>query len=82
MKVEIYTKRGCDCCGKAERKLLAAAYDHDLTVTTRDITDDVDLMAKYGNQVPVVFFDGKLRFKMQVNEVLLKKLLANVPARV
>ncbi|MCC6574843.1 MAG: glutaredoxin family protein [Planctomycetes bacterium] len=82
MNVLVYTKPGCDCCAKALRKLQTAAYDHDLTITARDISGDAGLMAKYGNLVPVVFFDGKLRFKMQVNEVLLKKVLANVPARV
>lgn len=81
MRVEMYCKRDCDCCEKAFKVLARYAYDYDLAITCTDITDNVALMARYGNQIPVVFIDGKLRFKGRVNEVLWRRLLVNAPAR-
>lgn len=81
MRVEMYCKRDCDCCERAFAVLAKYAYDFDLDITCTDITDDAEKMKKYGGQIPVVFFDGKLRFKGKVNEVLLRRLLVNVPAR-
>lgn len=82
MDVEIFTKPGCDCCETAMRKLMLAAYDHEIMVRSRDISDDAMLMARYGNDLPIVFFDGKLRFRREVNDALLKKLLARTTLRV
>jgi glutaredoxin len=81
MRVEMYCKRSCECCEKAFNVLAKYAYDYDLNITCTDITDDAEKMAKYGEQIPIVFFDGKLRFKGKINEVLLRRLLVNVPAR-
>ena len=81
MRVEMYCKRSCDCCEKAFNVLAKYAYDYDLAITCTDITDDAEKMEKYGEQIPIVFFDGKLRFKGKINEVLPRRLLVNVPAR-
>lgn len=82
MDVEVFTRPGCGCCETALRKLMLAAYDHEITVRSRDISNDAALAARYGNDLPVVFFDGKLRFRREVNDVLLKKLLARAALRV
>jgi hypothetical protein len=40
-----------------------------------DVDASPELRAKYDTCVPVVVMDGKERFRGQVNEVLLKRLL-------
>ena len=82
MRVEMYCKRSCDCCEKASNLLAKYAYDYDWAITCTDITDAAEKVKKYGEQIPIVFIDGKLRFKGKINEVLLRRLLVNVPARV
>jgi hypothetical protein len=40
-----------------------------------DVDGDPELAALHGDWVPVVTVNGKVRFRGQVNEVLLKRLL-------
>jgi hypothetical protein len=40
-----------------------------------DIDTDPDLVARYGTEVPVVTVNGKVRFRGEVNRVLLERLL-------
>lgn len=81
MRVEVYTKPGCTCCDDVIRRLLLAAYDYELEVEVRDISTDLALFKRFGHQTPVVFFDRRLRFRMQMNDVLLRRLLRRIPRR-
>ena len=47
-----------------------------LAPQTVDIDADLELVAKYTDCVPVVVIDGHERFRGQVNEVLLRRLLS------
>lgn len=40
-----------------------------------DIDSDGELVSRYGLQIPVVTVNGKVRFRGQVNLVLLQRLL-------
>lgn len=74
--VTVYTRAGCGCCDKAMAVLQAARRRHRLVIETVDVDADPDLAARYGSEVPVVAFDGKVRFRGVVNPVLLERLLA------
>jgi hypothetical protein len=52
---------------------LQRVYGFAMTVV--DVDTDPQLAARYGNQVPVVTVNGKVRFRGGVNEVLLTRLL-------
>ena len=70
--VILYTRSGCHLCDDA-RQLLES---YGLTPELVDIDADADLVDRYDTCVPVVVIDGKERFRGQVNEVLLRRLLA------
>jgi glutaredoxin len=69
--VILYTRVGCHLCDDA-RDLL---QQHGLTPQLVDIDRDTKLAAEFGNCVPVVEIDGRVRFRGRVNPVLLRRLL-------
>lgn len=75
--VQVYSRHGCTCCDKAMAVLEAAARKHRLKIEVIDVDTDPALVAAHGEHVPVVAIDGKVRFRGQVNPVLLERLLKN-----
>jgi glutaredoxin len=73
----VYTREGCDCCRKA-LDVLEEAHDRypSLVIETIDVASDPTLAEAYGAKAPVVAIGGKVRFRGQVNPVLLDRLLA------
>jgi glutaredoxin len=67
----LYTRQGCHLCDEARKVLLRSG----LSPTLVDIDEDAALVEKYTECVPVVVIDGRERFRGQVNEVLLRRLL-------
>jgi glutaredoxin len=53
----------------------AVLQAHGLTIEEVDIDADPELRAKYNDHVPVVFIDGKERFRGRIDELLLRRLL-------
>lgn len=72
VEVVLYTRAGCHLCDDAQDLLMR----HGLRPQLIDIDSDEGLVAKFNECVPVVFIDGKERFRGRVNEVLLRRLLA------
>ena len=70
-KVILYTRVGCHLCDDAE----ALLRRHGLHPQSVDIDRDSQLVEQFDNCVPVVEIDGKIRFRGQVNEMLLVRLL-------
>jgi glutaredoxin len=71
-RVILYARAGCHLCDEAEALLVR----HGLRPRLVDIDADPALRARYNECVPVVEIDGRERFRGQVNEVLLKRILA------
>jgi hypothetical protein len=59
MKLMLYVKSGCHLCEDAIRELrrLQSRYPHELELV--DIHDDADLMARYGERIPVLHVGGR-----------------------
>ncbi len=74
-QVTVYSRTGCTCCDKAMLELHKAGRRFKLNIQVVDIDTDEALVAEYGLQIPVISIDGKVRFKGQVNPVLLERLL-------
>ena len=53
----------------------AACQKHGFTLTVVDVDADPALAKQYGECVPVVTIDGKVRFRGRVNAVLLERML-------
>ncbi len=70
-EVVLYTRKGCHLCEQAEAMLAR----HGLRPRLVDIDGDSQLRERYNECVPVVEIDGRERFRGQVNEVLLRRLL-------
>jgi len=70
-QVVLYTRAGCCLCDEAH----ALLAQHGLRPRLVDIDASPQLREQFTNCVPVVEFDGKIRFRGRVNEVLLRRLL-------
>ncbi|WP_339732268.1 glutaredoxin family protein [uncultured Gimesia sp.] len=74
----VYTKENCPLCEEAAEILEDyAAYLP--TAEFIDIYSDPALVKQFGTCVPVVSFDGKIRFRGRINEVLLRRLIVASP---
>jgi glutaredoxin len=71
-RVVLYTRGDCHLC-HAARQVLEA---HGITPICVDIESDASLRERFGDWVPVVEIDGKVRFRGYVDPVLLRRLLA------
>ena len=70
-EIVLYTREGCCLCDEAEATLVA----HGVRPRLVDIDQDDELRSKYDCCIPVVWIDGKERFRGRVDPVLLKRLL-------
>jgi len=67
----VYTRAGCHLCDDA----ITILERNGLTVRTVDIDQDPLLIERYSECVPVVFIDGRERFRGRIDPVLLRRLL-------
>lgn len=76
--VVLYTRRGCHLCDEARERL-----EHFSAVLPPleeiDIDADENLQQKFDTCVPVVEFDGKVRFRGRVHSLLLERLIEATP---
>lgn len=75
MHVLVYTRTGCHLCEDAWTLLESARKTHGFSLEAVDVDTDPELVKQYGECVPVVVVDGKVRFRGLVNPVLLRRLL-------
>lgn len=75
IRVVVYSRPACTCCHKALEVLERYRRKYELEITEIDVDTDPSLAERYGEQIPVVEIGGKIRFKGQVNPVLLERLL-------
>ena len=71
----VYSREGCDCCVTALVLLGQYQKSHGFAIEIVDVDADPQFAEKYGLSVPVVFLNGKERFKGKVNPALLDRLL-------
>ena len=75
----VYSRDGCHLCDEAVE--LLQGYSAWLPpIQEMDIDTDPNLQQRFNTEVPVVEFDGKIRFKGRVSELLLRRLIEGTPA--
>lgn len=74
--IVMYTRQGCHLCEQAWQQLEQARKRHGFALHQMDIDTDPELARVYGECVPVVTVDGRVRFRGAVNRVLLERLLS------
>jgi glutaredoxin len=75
LHVTLYEREGCHLCETARKRLDAARRRWGFALTTTDVDSDAALREQFGECVPVVTVNGKVRFRGEVNAVLLERLL-------
>jgi glutaredoxin len=75
LQVILFTRRGCHLCEDAWALLERFQQAYQFALEMRDVDSSTQWAAEYGECVPVVMINGKVRFRGQVNEVLLQRLL-------
>jgi len=77
-RVVLYTRQGCPLCDHAKQTLSKyAPYLPEIEEV--DIHSDGKLVERFGTCIPVVEVDGKVRFRGQVNDGLLRRLIEGTP---
>ena len=80
VEVILYTRQGCHLCEDAHGQLESARLRWKFRLTIHDIDTDPRLIGQYGECVPVVAVNGRVRFRGRINEVLLTRLLRGLSA--
>ena len=73
MDVLLLKTRDCPLCDDALKLLRGRAGRFGLRLRVEDISDKAALTAAYGEQVPVVFIEGRRRFFGRVDPILLAR---------
>ena len=74
----LYTRDGCHLCDDV--RYLLRAYSLWIPAAIEvDIDDDPELQERFNTCVPVVEFDGKVRFRGRVDVTLLHRLIEGEP---
>jgi glutaredoxin len=76
--VTVYTKPGCHLCEEAIRVLQRVQKSHPFALEEINIQADPGLLAEYGEQIPVVTLNGTFLSEYAVDEVRLRRLLAEI----
>lgn len=80
--VVLYTRPGCHLCDDAKSLLQDRQRSWGYHLTETNVDADPELANRYGECVPVVTVDGKLRFRGRISGKLLDRLwtgIANSP---
>ena len=78
--VILYTRSDCPLCDAA-RQVLQEFGNQLPPVVQIDVDGDSELLERFGTCIPVVKIDGVVRFRGQVNRVLLNRLITNARDR-
>ena len=75
-RVVVYGKPGCHLCDDAYAIVERVCTEIGASWTSVDIQDNADLMARYGEQIPVTFVDGRQHDFWRVDPDRLRAALA------
>lgn len=75
----LFTRQGCHLCDDALARLNEARRRQPFGLEIQDVDASADWVAQYGDCVPVVLVNGKVRFRGTVNAVLLQRILDTPP---
>ena len=71
----LFTRQGCHLCEDAELLLQKEQQRYHYQLEIVDVDSQKELVARFGEQVPVVTVNGEIRFRGTINPVLLARLL-------
>lgn len=74
-RVVLYGKPGCHLCDDARAVIETVCDEYGVAYAEVDITTSADLMAAFGEQIPVTFVDGKQHDFWRVDATRLRRAL-------
>ncbi len=72
---ELYTSRQCGLCHEMRSVLTRVGGEYPLSITEIDIGADPSLHARFAEQVPVLYLNGRVAFKYRLSEAALRRKL-------
>ncbi|MFQ5804167.1 MAG: glutaredoxin family protein [Candidatus Methylomirabilales bacterium] len=75
IQVILYTRRDCCLCEEMKQLLQKVERAYPLDLAEVDIDQDPDLRERFGQQIPVIFIEGRKAFKYRTTELELRKRL-------
>ena len=67
-RLTLYMRQGCCLCDEMKAVIRTASDRHEFSLEEIDIDMSAELRERYGNEVPVLFIDGRKAFKYRVSE--------------
>jgi thiol-disulfide isomerase/thioredoxin len=81
LKLTVYSKPACGLCDEMMEVVKRVSDEVAFTVEVIDIERDPELMRKYGQEIPVLFIDGRKAAKFRISEGELRRRLRRAGAR-
>jgi len=79
LRFVVWTRKGCHLCDEAWDLLERESRRSGFALETADVDVNPEMKGRYGDCVPVVEVNGRVRFRGRVNRVLLMRLLRGSP---
>ncbi len=77
-QINFYTRPGCHLCEDALQVLQDLRGEFKFSLTIVDISVSEDLVARYGNDIPVAVLEGRRIFKHRADRRVLRRLLSTL----
>ena len=74
-KLTLYSRQNCCLCDEMKTVIAHVGATMPIDLVVVDVDSSVDLRDKFGDEVPVLFIDGRKAFKYRVSVAGLKKQL-------
>ena len=73
--ITLYTRKDCCLCDEMKEAVCRLAGEFPMNVIEVDVDSSAELRRLHGDEVPVLFINGRKAFKVRVTEEELKKRL-------
>ena len=80
-KLTLYSRKDCCLCDDMKAVIKKVAANLPLEIAEIDVDGSVELREEFGDQVPVLFIDGRKAFKYRVSAKQLAKKLNRKPPK-
>ena len=77
----LYSRTECCLCEEMKELILRVAKKLPLALQEIDVDSSAQLVEEYGNEVPVLFINGRKAFKYRVTQKELEKKLSEANSR-
>lgn len=81
MELTLYTREGCHLCEEMKSQLAPLLEEYGLALKEVDVDAEPELAARFGEEVPVLFLDGRKVAKYRLDVKQLRRQLVQEKRR-